>query len=239
MQQAIAIAIVIGAPIAASAQLAIVDDRQGLFRDIREFGIPLGLADDEERQISFSRSNPLFLPGSTWVGNNGGIGFGIGFKGGNTELDPNNQPIPSGNAFGGEQSLLPFWDDPGSDSGNVWVADFPDRTIVQWDRSFDGTKGPTQTGSWQVQIFDASLHPGEILAQFIYRDIEQSIPNGGAIATIGYQDGNRGFNDVQWSFNQANAVQNGTVLSLIYVPAPGSAALLLGAALAGAGRRRR
>ena len=40
----------------------------------------------------------------------------------------------------------------------------------------------------------------------------------GASATIGYQDGNAGFGDVQFSFGSAGAVSNGSVLSLLIEP---------------------
>ena len=71
--------------------------------------------------------------------------------------------------------------------------------------------------TFQVQVFSS----GPVYAQFLYTDVLSPRANGGGSATIGYQAGTWG-NDVQHSFNTANAVTNGTVLSLegSFVPPP-------------------
>ena len=94
--------------------------------------------------------------------------------------------------------------------------------VVQWhNHRFVGSN---DTGRFQLQIF-SDPGPDHIYAQLLYNDIQQPFPNGGEIATIGYQNGGAGFNDVQWSYHVASAVANGTVLSLVPEPTAG---LLLG-----------
>jgi hypothetical protein len=62
----------------------------------------------------------------------------------------------------------------------------------------------------------SSIHPGH--AQFLHQDLDfqdQGL-NNGASATVGHQAGEIG-NDVLWSSNEADAVQAGTVLTLLSV----------------------
>jgi hypothetical protein len=228
------VALLIAAAGLASAQtLEIVDDLPGTFMDITQMGgEPLNLSHDESAEISTIIGNTVFAPGRVVVGNNGGMGFDppSGF------LAPINEAIPSNNAFGGGQSALPFWDDVGNDEGDVFWLELEDRLIVQWHNNHFEGDASGDTARFQVQIFaGVALLPQPIYAQFIYDDIGQPRPDGGASATIGYQDGGAGFNDVQWSFNTAGAVSDGTVLSVI--PEPGTLALLLVGVLAGRGRR--
>lgn len=219
----------------ASAQIFITDTLPGTFVDISSTGIPLGLGNDDEVDVPLSvfLGNRIVPAGSVLtVANNGGVGINTPIK----DLDPTNTPLPSPGAFGADKALLAFWDDPGSDFGNVWIEERPERVIVQWARDFKGDPVPPRdTGVWQIQII-AQPDQEFCYAQYLYRDIEQPFPQGGRIATIGFQGGME-FNTFQWSFNQPFAVRNQTVLSVC--PAPGAAGMVLLVAGAAARRRRR
>ncbi|MCG8407719.1 MAG: IPTL-CTERM sorting domain-containing protein [Phycisphaerales bacterium] len=199
--------------------LEIVDDIPGTFIDISiTGGTPLQLGSDDEVGVGSFTGSFALQPGLLVVANNGGLGFGTKVV---TDLQPDNQPIPSNNAFGGGQALLAFWDDIDDDiddkNGDVFFAQFVMEdnimTIVQWNDLPVGSN-PDDIVTFQIQICE-NLDPAGVYAQFIYKDVEQLAANGGASATIGYQDGGAGFGDVEWSFNEANAVSNGTVLSLV------------------------
>lgn len=224
----IAIAVAAGAQLAA-AQLSIVDDLPGSYVDISSTGTLLPLGDDDSGTITLPTGNAVLPAGDIVVSNNGGIGFGTL---GSTLLAPGNAPIPSNDAFGGGQSLLAFWDDIGNTIGGIFYQPQSDRFIVQWDQK---PIGRADAVSFQVQIFYNAVGSPPVYAQFLYADIESAAAGGGASATIGYQDGGAGFNDVQWSYNSPGAVKNGDVLSLIPEPTSLAALLLLTPAL----RRRR
>lgn len=212
-----------GAAAASAQSLSIVDDLPGVFEDISGTGTPLNLSGNLEAVINTTIGNLVFPAGRVVVGNNGGVGFDPL----DDNLAPDNEPIPSINAFGGSQAALPLWDNIGNDIGDVYWAEQLDTLIIQWhDHRFEGSQ---DTSRFQLKIFELAPTPNTIYAQFIYADIEQPRAGGGASATIGYQDGGAGFNDVQWSFNTAGAVANGTVLSI--VPEPSSVVLLLVGAL--------
>lgn len=220
--------VVAGAGWAQAAPLEIVDTLPGTWVDISTVGVALDIQADDVAAIDSSVGNAVFPSGRWWVGNNGAVGFAL-----NSLLPPITEPIPSPQIFGGDQAVAIFGSDIGNDDGNVFWALLPaaragggNALIVQWhNHRFEGS---TDTGRFQLQVF-SDPGPDQIYAQFLYDDIEQPFPNGGAIATIGYQDGGAGFNDVQWSYHVAGAVANGTVLSL--VPEPGTAVLLLLAGL--------
>ena len=205
--------------------LSIVNDIPGAFKDISSTGTILPLSGEQVTTLGTTVSNVVFPSGTLYVGNNGGIGFGITDP--NTSaLDPNNQPLPSTAAFNNQQALLGFWDDIGNTVGHVYAQEFSNELIVQWDKKpFDTLIGNSIT--FEIRIFrDAQC--GDVLAQFIYFDVEDPRPDGGGSATIGYQDGGTGYNDVQWSFNTPAAVQDGTVLSLVCcTPEPGTSLMLL------------
>jgi len=217
-----AVVLVFGAAAAAWAgPLTIVKTLPGFFDDIGTSGINLNIKGDESAVINTTIGNLVFPAGRVAVSNNGGAGFAPP----DDKLDPVNEPIPSNKAFGKGQSALAYWDDIGNDVGGVrWQqkrTDAGDVLIIQWhNRLLEGT--PDQV-RFQIKIF-SDPGPDSIYAQFIYDDIERPAANGGVSATIGYQDGGAGFNDVQWSFNTAKAVANATVLSV--VPEPQTLGLL-------------
>lgn len=209
-----------------AAPLTISNLFEGQFIDISaSSGTALGLMDDEERLIASSVSNIVFSSGSLVVGNNGAIAFGLASV---EELSPLNEPIPSNAAFQGAQSVMPYWDDIDDKSGEVYFGivthpDFGPTTVVQWhNRPLNSIASGLVR--FQVQVF-GNVGSDDIVAQFIYDDIETPGPNGGAGATIGYQDGGAGFEDALWSFNTAGAVSNGTVLS-VTAPEPSTMAFL-------------
>jgi hypothetical protein len=205
----------------AGAQLTIVDNLPGAWIDVSGTGTPLNLSDDGEVDISTTVGNSLLAAGVARVGSNGAVRFG----GTGQSLSYSNQPIPSTSLFGGDQSLAVFWDDFNTASGtngNIYWDEVGGTLVIQWQDA--GFFGSSDTATLQMQIHSAGPY-----AQFIYQDVGQPRPNNGGSATIGYQAGGIE-NDVQWSYNTAGAVQDGTVLSLI--PEPASLALLALGALA-------
>ena len=193
--------------------LQLIDNpRLGEFIDITDTGQPLVLPDEGEAQIGTFGGSFVLLPGLIVVGMNGGVGFGNFTI---TDLEPVNQPIPSGDAFFGGQALLAYWDDIDDKEGDVLSQVLEDRRIVQWNfGNFDGTGS---TLKLQVQIFETSAPTG-IYAQLLYK-IEGPSAGAGGSATIGYQDGTAGFGDIEFSFNELDTVTDGTVLSLM-IPSP-------------------
>jgi hypothetical protein len=216
------------AEMARAETLSFRNDLAGTWIDISQSpdATPLNLANDDVADVNSPVGNALFPAGIWHVGNNGAIGFGA-----SNELPPVTQPIPTNQMFHGDQAIAPFADDIGDDGGNVfWARRAVTNTrsevlIIEWfDQKFDGSNDRAR---FEVQIFDTP-GPDHNYAQMIYNDIEQPWPNGGAISTIGYQNGAAGFNDVQWSYHQAGAVSNGTVLSLVPEPSAAGLALALG-----------
>ena len=202
-----AMALALALTSAASAQLTIVDTIPGTFIDISGTGTALGLGDDGEADIATTVGNSIFGAGTARVGNNGAVRFfGLGL-----DLSFINQAIPNVANFGLTSQVLDlFWDDIDSDTGDVYWQEIGGTLIIQWnDRPFFPNTPDHITAQLQVHS------SGPALVQFIYADVEGARPGGGVGATIGYQDGGAGFNDVQWSFDTGGAVSNGTVLSLV------------------------
>ncbi len=205
---------------AAGGGLRILDNPAlGEFTDIEATGVPVPLGDDGEAMLGIGSipGNFVLRAGQVAVGLNGGINFGALTV---TDLEAVNRGIPSAGAFLGAQACLAFWDDIDDKEGDVYFLDLPGgaggpRLIVQWNvGNFDGGGA---TLKFQVKVFE-NLEPSGIYAQFLYV-IEPSGPGAGQSATIGYQDGGEGFGDIQFSFNQAGAVEDGTVLTL-FIPEP-------------------
>jgi len=201
----------------AAAQLSLVSNLPGTFIDISSTGTPLSLADDGEVSITTTLGNALLPAGDVRIGSNGGVRFfGTG-----TNLAIINAALPAFGAFSFEsQSLLPFWDDLNSGNGTIgeiYWQELGGQLIVQWkDVGFYGSPG-TERVTFQVQVPTG----GAVRARFLYVDVEQARAAGGASATIGYQAGGFG-NDIPFSFDTANAVSNGMVLSLVgsFTPPP-------------------
>jgi len=216
---------------AAHAQLVIVNNVPGTFEDISGTGTPLNLTDNGKATVVLPIVNLVFQSTLVTISNNLAVGFGGAAAGSNAA--PVNTAIPGPGLFGGAQSLAPMWDNPGANlpAANVYYQVFSDHYTIMW-KDLPKAGG---TVSAQLQVFGGSPRRTEIYAQFLYTDVQQ--PNVRNIATIGYQDGNTGFNDVQWSFNDPNAIQNGTILTLM-LPAPAAAGLLVPGLILAARRRR-
>ena len=198
-----------------ASELQFVDGASlGQFIDISlTSGENLMLGEDEEVALSgSSMGNFVFAPGLVVVGQNGGLSFGTGSV---FNLEAVNQQIPSNDAFLGSQAGLVFWDDIDDKEGDVFALELPDRLIVQWN--FGNFEGTGATLKCQIQVLNNPAPTG-IYAHFIYQ-VEPPIAGAGISATIGYQDGLAGFGDLQHSFNTADAVTSGTVLSLL-IPGP-------------------
>jgi len=227
---------------AALAQLQILSNLGGTFTDISGSGTALNPSDDSEHNIVTTVGNIIFAAGNVRIGNNGGMGFGITTG----DLGFTNAAIPANGGVTGvfsnavpahPQALLPYWDDlfPGA-SGNIYWQEIAGTLIVQWN-SEELFPGGTPIATFQVKIFNS----GPVFAQFVYNNIENTGFLGGSSATIGYMDGAVGGPNganIQYSFNTANAVANGTVLSI--VPEPGTfVAIGIGLAGLALARRRR
>lgn len=192
---------------ATAEPLTISDQRNGSFIDATN-GIALNIPDDGVVAIDTSVGNCVFPSGQILVGMNGGVGFGPGSL---QILSSVNQPIPNDAAFGGGQAVLVFWDAFDDKDGDVLVNQKNGRLVIEWQmHDLDGNLQPR----FQLQIIDNVSDDG-IVAQLLYENVSLGSIGGGASATIGYQDGDTGFGDFQWSFNSKGAVQDGTVLSLI------------------------
>jgi hypothetical protein len=226
---------VAGMASAASAQLSIVNNVPGTFVDISGTGTALNLGDDTLVNITTTVANALMTSPNVRISNNGAVALNST----TAAVSFTNATIPgTGTPVGltaATRYLAPFWDDFDSETGNVYWQEIGGTLYIQWhDRSH--FPGPTADhATLQLQLHSS----GPALAQFLYMDIEGPSWGGGTSATIGYVEGPAGpnsGNNIQWSFDTALSVRNGTVLSL--VPAPSSLALLgLGGLLAG--RRRR
>lgn len=157
--------------------------------------------DDDEAVITTTIGNAAFPAGTVVVGNNGGLAFPS--VAGENDLDPTNATIPSLSAFNGRQSALGYWDDlkgddfagaaspRGGKNGSVRWQQIGNVLIVQWsDRPVAGALRVNDTVTFQAKIFGGvGVAPGAQYGQFIYDDVNQATPNGGASATIAYQGG--------------------------------------------------
>jgi hypothetical protein len=190
----------------------------GSFVDISTGGTLLALNDDDEVVINTTVGNAAFPAGSVVVANNGGLGFPS--VPGENDLDPANAPLPATGAFNGRQSAIAFWDDlkgddyalRGGKNGGVYWKEVGSVLIVQWhDRPVVSGLRVGDTVRFQIQVYGGvAVAPGAQYAQFVYDDVNQPAPNGGAEATIGYQAGISGFANFQASHNTPAAVSNGS-----------------------------
>jgi hypothetical protein len=195
--------------------LHIVSTLPGTWIDISGTGTPLSLGDDAEVDVVTTIGNTLLAAGVARVGSNGGVRFnGVGLN-----IPGPNAVIPAGNVFGGDQTLLPFWDDIDTNFGlvgEIYFGEAQGRLIVQWQNVGFYNAAATERATFQIQV----PMTGPAYAQFLYQDVSGVRAANGGSATIGYQAGGIQ-NDVQWSFNQAGAVADGTVLTLLPVGAGG------------------
>lgn len=106
----------------------------GVFEDISNRP-PLEIGDDGEVELFTSPGNLVFPAGGAVVANNGGVRFGVSPD---TNLAPDNEPIPSVAAFGGGQAVLVYWDDLDDKDGDVFVSQDTGDLIVQWDNRRHG-----------------------------------------------------------------------------------------------------
>ena len=181
--------------------------------DISAFGAPQNLGDDQVVDVTMPFTNSFYPSGAGRLSNNGALGFNAP----GTEIGFTNGPIPNGGAFGGAQTLFPYWDDlyPAA-GGNVYVATVgvaPRRTfIVEWHDIQHFSSSPS-TVRFELQVFETPDAGGPV-AQFLYQDVDfGNGNNNGASASIGYQlNGSRGF---QYAFDQSGSVTAGTVLSVM------------------------
>jgi len=185
--------------------------------DMSPIGTPLDLDDDECVAVAVPFASALFGDSAAYISNNGGVGFDT-----QDALLYENHTLPSLDAFGGAQALLPYWDDLDSDTGNVYVATVgvaPNRTfIVEWynrphwqgDSVLDGDEA-----TFEIQVFETPTLG--VHAQFLYLDTNflDADLNHGASATIGYQADTT--EAVQWSYDEYGAVHPAVVLSLVGV----------------------
>jgi hypothetical protein len=188
------------------------------FVDIAGVGELLLLDGDEEVDIGTFGGNFVFRAGLIVVGQNGGMSFGQVTI---SDLQAINQEIPSVDAFLGGQAALAFWDDIDDKEGDTYFIELVDdpvlgsRLVVQWN--FGNFDGAGSTLRFQVHILP-NVEPTGTYAQYFY-EIDGPAAAAGGSATIGYQDDGAGFGDLQFSFNLAGAVTDGTVLSLM-IPDP-------------------
>ncbi len=187
------------------------------FVDISGMGVPLNLGDDGAASVTMPFTAAAFSGSTLSVANNGGAGTVPGTILGAVA----NAPLPSAVAFGGNEAMLPHWDDLHETTGNVYyhtVGVSPNQTfIVQWDdlehfNLADGTLDGDEV-TFQLQVFETPV--GGVIAQYLYADTDfrNAGFNNGASATVGYQRSST--SALQWSFNTAEAVTPGVVLSLL------------------------
>lgn len=174
------------------------------FVDISTTGTPLNLSDDGTATIQTTIGNNFLPAGSVTVSNNGVI-----VAGANQSVGFTNAPLPTNNLG---NALLPFWDDINTGSGNVFWQERSingnDALIVQWENRPHFTTG--FTGTFQLQLFQS----GPVAVRYAYEDVDfgSAAFNGGASATIGWQNTNG--SAIQHSFNTAS-VTDGDHLDLI------------------------
>jgi hypothetical protein len=214
----VACVVVAGLAAAGQAQVQIVNNLPGSFTDISATGTYYNLGDDSTQTLTTAVGNAAFPAGSITIANNGFVGWLAGGMG-----NFSNTSLPAA-VNAGAPSLFVLWDDLITNADQappgVYVKEDPGVLTIQWHQLQHFSSSPS-TVTFQMKVFGS----GPILAQMLYQDVNfgNTSYDAGASATVGYQDGAGGA--VQWSFNQP-VIADGTVLSVVPVPAPGAAAVL-------------
>jgi hypothetical protein len=173
------------------------------FVDISTTGNALNLSDEDLGAIVTTIGNAALPSGTISVANNGVI-----FPGDIFDVPFQNTPLPT--VFL-DRVLVPFWDDLGDGSGNVYwqerQIDGIDALVVQWENRPHFDFGGAAT--FQVQVFQT----GPVLARYVYQDVQfgNSAVDFGASATVGYQSSSG--SATQFSFSSPS-LADGDVLDL-------------------------
>ncbi len=179
------------------------------FIPIETSGTPLGLSDDGEANITLPFSFTFFgvTSSNLRVGNNGGILFNAttgDVPGGNAAL-PTASPA---------LSILPFWDDIDSDTGDVYWAvqgTAPNRVaIIEWyNRPHYSNTG---SATFQVLLYEGT---DEIKFQYADVDFGNASYDNGVSATVGINKD--ATTALQVSYNQA-VIQPGQAILFTLQP---------------------
>jgi hypothetical protein len=229
----------------ALAQNAVVNSQPGTFVDISGLGGATAILngavanDDVNTPITTTVTNSMFTETTLRVCTNGYIQFG----GATGATDWTNATIGAGTnspvAPNTSQALFVFWDDmlfPANSGENIYWIEGPatgfglpasrgNVLIIQWNNVAHYNGGlPQGNGTYQVQIFQNVV--GGVAAQMLYNDVtfENATMDGGVSATVGYAAGTNGgsgsSNNFLYSFNTANSIHAGDVLSVLVNTAP-------------------
>ncbi len=189
----------------AASSVGYVYDGNALFNyiPISATGTALGLADDGEANVTLPFPFTYFgvTSSNLRVGNNGGILFDVTTG----EFGLTNAALPAATPA---LSILPFWDDIDSDTGNVYwevQGTAPNRVaVVEWyNRPHFSNIG---AASFEVLLYETS---NEIKFQYADVDFGDPLYNNGASATVGLNKD--ATTALQFSFNQP-VIQNGQAI---------------------------
>ncbi len=181
---------------------------------INATGTPLGLADDGEANITIPF--PFTFYGVTSsnlrVGNNGGILFNATTG----DVAITNTALPAASPA---LSILPFWDDIDSDTGDVYwevQGTAPNRMlIVEWyNRPHFSNTG---SATFEVILYETS---NEIKFQYLDTDFGSATYNFGVTATAGINKD--ATTALQYSYNQAVLTNNKAIRIYPVVPVSAS-----------------
>jgi hypothetical protein len=229
----------------AIAQNSIVSDQPGTFVDISGLAGTHAIFngavanDDVNNAITTTVTNSVFTSTTLRVCTNGYIQFG-GATGAtdytNATIAPGtNSPVLPNTT----QALFVFWDDmllPANSGFNVYWMEGPAASfglpaargnvlIVQWNNVGHYNAGvAVGNATYQAQIYQNAV--GNIAAQMLYPDVtfDNATFDNGVTATVGFAAGTTGgagsASNVLYSFNTANSIPNGTVLSLMVPGGP-------------------
>ena len=192
-------------------RVTIVNNLPATWIDISATGTALNLADDASVDIATTIGNSLFAAGTARVGSNGARPL----RGRRPDPRLHERRDPVRRRVRPDEPVAPRRSGTTSTRtaatvGNIYWQETQGRLIVQWQAAGFFGAAATETATFQIQVPGA----GPVYAQFLYQDVAGARADSGGSATIGYQAGGVQ-NDVQWSFNVAGSVANGTVLSLV------------------------